>query len=90
MKLNLFIFFSNKEDITEEKLSQARIFVVAGSREKFTAAEVGKFQKFILNGMECTVTGIWTEHNADESKLEYCFVTFVFNAVLLFRSQFTV
>lgn len=54
MKLNLFIFFSNKEDITEEKLSQARIFVVAGSREKFTAAEVGKFQKFILNGMECT------------------------------------
>ena len=30
--------------------------------------------------MECTVTGIWTEHNADESKMEYCFVTFVFNA----------
>ena len=45
MKLNLLIFFSNKEDITEDKLSQARIFVVAGSREKFTAAEVGKFQK---------------------------------------------
>ena len=31
------------------------------------------------------MTGIWTEHNADESKLEYCFVTFVFNAVLLFH-----
>ena len=36
----LFSFCRNKEEITEERLSQARVFVLAGSREKFSAAEV--------------------------------------------------
>lgn len=35
-----FLCFRNKEDVTDEKLSQARVFVVAGPREKFTGAEV--------------------------------------------------
>lgn len=41
---------SNKEDITEDRLSQGRIFVVAGSREKFTAAEFAAMKKYLEGG----------------------------------------
>ena len=37
------IFFSvsrNKDEIVEERLNQARVFILGGPREKFTAAEV--------------------------------------------------
>ena len=34
------VFLSNKDEITEEKLSSAKVFVIAGPRDKFTAPEV--------------------------------------------------
>jgi intraflagellar transport protein 52 len=33
---------SNKEEITEERLAPARVFILAAPREKFTASEVRK------------------------------------------------
>ncbi|PVD23394.1 hypothetical protein C0Q70_16663 [Pomacea canaliculata] len=40
----------NKEDVTDEKLSQARVFVVAGPREKFTGAEFTAMKKYLDAG----------------------------------------
>ncbi|KAK3591240.1 hypothetical protein CHS0354_010606 [Potamilus streckersoni] len=40
----------NKEEITAEKLSGARIFVLAGCREKFTAAEFDELKKYLDGG----------------------------------------
>ncbi|ESP05451.1 hypothetical protein LOTGIDRAFT_181293, partial [Lottia gigantea] len=40
----------NKEEITEEKLSQARVFVTVGPREKFSALEFDAIKKYLENG----------------------------------------
>ena len=36
----MFVLFRNKDVISAELLSSARLFVIAGPREKFTANEV--------------------------------------------------
>lgn len=36
----IILYFSNKEEITLDRLSNASIFALCGSREKFTGAEV--------------------------------------------------
>jgi len=41
---------TNKEDISPDKLSQARIFVIPGSREKFTAAEFATLKAYVEGG----------------------------------------
>ncbi|XP_050403597.1 intraflagellar transport protein 52 homolog isoform X1 [Patella vulgata] len=41
---------ANKDEITDEKLSQARVFVIAGPREKFSAAEFDAIKKYLENG----------------------------------------
>ncbi|XP_076439814.1 intraflagellar transport protein 52 homolog [Babylonia areolata] len=40
----------NKEEISDDKLSQARIFVLAGCREKFTATEFAAMKKYLEGG----------------------------------------
>lgn len=40
----------NKEEISAERLSQARVFVIAGSREKFTAAEFAAMKRYLDSG----------------------------------------
>lgn len=39
-----------KDEITQDKLASARLFISAGPREKFTAAEFDALQDFIKNG----------------------------------------
>ncbi|XP_063967830.1 intraflagellar transport protein 52 homolog [Lytechinus pictus] len=41
---------SNKDEITEEKLSSAKVFVIAGPRDKFTAPEFEAIKKYMENG----------------------------------------
>ncbi|XP_064624329.1 intraflagellar transport protein 52 homolog isoform X2 [Lineus longissimus] len=41
---------SNKEDISEEKLAPARVFILAAPREKFTAAEFDAIKKYVGDG----------------------------------------
>ncbi|CAG5131002.1 unnamed protein product, partial [Candidula unifasciata] len=41
---------SNRDDITADRLSQARIFVIPGSRDKFTAAEFSALKVFLESG----------------------------------------
>lgn len=48
--LILFPFDSNKEDITLDKLSLARVYVICGPREKFTASEFETFQQYLDKG----------------------------------------
>ena len=36
----MYSYYSNKDEIIEDRLAQARVFVLGGPREKFTAAEV--------------------------------------------------
>ena len=38
--LYYYSFYRNKDELTEERLSAARVLVLPGPREKFTAAEV--------------------------------------------------
>ncbi|CAL1539792.1 unnamed protein product [Lymnaea stagnalis] len=40
----------NKDDISPDKLSQARIFVLPGSKEKFTAAELTAMKAYVESG----------------------------------------
>ena len=40
----------NKDEITEERLSVARVFVLGGPREKFTAAEFDAMKKYVETG----------------------------------------
>lgn len=42
---NTFLFFRNKDEISDERLAGARIFVLPGSREKFSQAEVSELTK---------------------------------------------
>ncbi|XP_072169907.1 intraflagellar transport protein 52 homolog [Diadema setosum] len=41
---------SNKDEITEEKLANAKIFVIAGPRDKFTAPEFEVIKKYMEGG----------------------------------------
>lgn len=41
---------TNKDDISPDKLSQTRIFVIPGSREKFTAAEFSTLKSYLESG----------------------------------------
>jgi len=41
---------SNKEEITLDKLSLARVYVICGPREKFTAAEFETFKQYLNRG----------------------------------------
>lgn len=46
-----FVYFSNKDEITRERLSSAKIFVVAAPKEKFKVSEVGgAVNDFVLDG----------------------------------------
>ena len=46
-----FVYFSNKDEITRERLSSAKIFVVAAPKEKFKVSEVGgAVDDFVLDG----------------------------------------
>ena len=47
---SLSIDFSNKEEITLDKLSLARVYVICGPREKFTAAEFETFKQYLNRG----------------------------------------
>ncbi|CAH1774851.1 unnamed protein product [Owenia fusiformis] len=40
----------NKEEITEEKLCDGRVFVLTGSREKFTSSEFDAMKKYVEQG----------------------------------------
>ncbi|XP_046566785.1 LOW QUALITY PROTEIN: intraflagellar transport protein 52 homolog [Haliotis rubra] len=40
----------NKDEISEDKLAQVRIFLIAGPREKFTAAEIAAMKKYLDSG----------------------------------------
>ncbi|KAK3790257.1 hypothetical protein RRG08_034820 [Elysia crispata] len=41
---------ANKDDLSPDILNQARIFVLSGSREKFTAAEFGAMKAYLESG----------------------------------------
>jgi intraflagellar transport protein 52 len=44
------IFFRNKEDISEELLKTAKVFILAGPREKFNENEMNCLKKYIDGG----------------------------------------
>jgi intraflagellar transport protein 52 len=46
----LFICSRNKEEITDEILSPVRVFIIAGSKEKFTENEFNCMKKYMENG----------------------------------------
>lgn len=41
---------SNKEDITQERLAAARVFVISGPTEKFSVAEFSIITRYLENG----------------------------------------
>ena len=43
-KYGIIFYFRNKDEIADDKLAGVRIFVLAGSREKFSQAEVWLMQ----------------------------------------------
>lgn len=71
-KFSLYIF-SNKGEITAETLSSASIFVLCGSREKFTGSEVRIYTlyKFIssMRMGEYSVLLVWSSNEGGTRNL---------------------
>ena len=47
---HIFVYIRNKDEITRERLSSAKIFVVAAPKEKFKVSEVGAEVGNVLHG----------------------------------------
>lgn len=45
-----FVHYSNKEEITLDKLSLARVYIICGPREKFSASEFETFKQYLERG----------------------------------------
>lgn len=54
--LSRTFFFSNKEDLTIDKLSVARVLVMCGPRDKYTAAELDTLKQYLERGGSMLVT----------------------------------
>ena len=51
----VFFNYSHKEEITTEKLANAKVFIIAGPREKFTSPEVHNFYFYFLKDQITTM-----------------------------------
>ncbi len=47
--LLIYIMYSHREEITAERLTPFRVFMIANPREKFTQGEVSQFNQFFSN-----------------------------------------
>ena len=47
------VYFRNKEEISDDRIDQARVFVVAGPREKFTGPEVNNIMTHLCKDCLC-------------------------------------
>ena len=58
MSFTFIVTYRNKDELTDERLAGARIFVLAGSREKFSQAEVRQSSQWLgtdsIKGQELT------------------------------------